>query len=87
MCCKPFAFSPLQIGRLEAALEDVVQDRRGEVHDGRQENAAVDENVREAKGGEHIARNKHLAHFESRFAQVYLRRQWNDAIMKDRYEL
>ena len=47
-----FAF---QIGRLEAALEDVVQDRRGEVHDGRKENAAVDENVREAKGGEHCA--------------------------------
>ena len=33
----------------------MVQDRRGEVHDRRQENAAVDENVGQAKGGKHYA--------------------------------
>ena len=73
MCCEPFAFLSLQIGRLEAALEDVVQDRRRQVHDGRTENATVDENVRQAEGGKD-GKDTHFAHLETTLVKVCLRR-------------
>ena len=72
--CEAFALLSFQVGRLEAALEDVVQDRRGEVHDRRQEDAAVDQNVRPAEGGEHCAKHDpYLAPSPFRKVFIYLR--------------
>ena len=69
--CEAFAFLSFQVGRLEAALADVVQDRRGEVHDGREEDAAVDQNVRQAEGGEHRAKHDpYLAPYPSKSIHI-----------------